>query len=156
MISPEVLRRYPFFGALADACLKEIAMLAEEVSYEPDQTLYDTGEAAFTLYLLLEGSVETYLVVGDPEYPGKKKEYYLGDVNPGDVFGMSAMVEPFKHTTMTRAGQACRVVALDGAGLHKLCADSPEVGYELMTQVARSALERLQSTRVQLAATRHG
>ncbi len=43
MISPELLRRYPFFGFLGDAQLKAIAMIAEESTYEKDQPIFEAN-----------------------------------------------------------------------------------------------------------------
>ncbi len=37
MISPELLRRYPFFGTLSEEQLRQIAMIAEEQTYEAGQ-----------------------------------------------------------------------------------------------------------------------
>ena len=45
MISPEILRRYPFFGFMTDAELKAVAMIAEEVSYKEGETLLGKREA---------------------------------------------------------------------------------------------------------------
>ncbi len=39
MISPELLRRYPFFGSLTDDQLKAIAMIAKEKTYTKDTIL---------------------------------------------------------------------------------------------------------------------
>ncbi|MBC7337778.1 MAG: cyclic nucleotide-binding domain-containing protein, partial [Clostridia bacterium] len=33
MVSPEMLRRYPYFAKISEESLKEIAMMAEERSY---------------------------------------------------------------------------------------------------------------------------
>ena len=44
MISPEVLRRYPFFGFLKDDQFKKVAMLAEEVSWKAGTKIFKAGE----------------------------------------------------------------------------------------------------------------
>ena len=156
MISPEQLRRYPFFGVFDEQTLKAVAMLANDEALGDGQFVYESGEAAGTVFLLAEGCVESYLVVEDPETPGRHKKFYLGDVNPGELFGISALVEPYRHTTSTRVSGRARVIALNAGGLRKLAEEDPRMGMLLMQQVAKAALERLKNTRVELAATRSG
>ena len=60
MISPEILRRYPFFGALSDAQIKAIAMIAEEEQYAKGAVICEEGQPAKAFYLLLEGGVCLY------------------------------------------------------------------------------------------------
>lgn len=154
MISPESLRRYPFFGAFDEQTLKAVAMLADEEALGDGQLVYESGEPAGTAFLLADGCVETYLVVEDPDTPGRHKKFYLGDVNPGELFGISALVEPYQHTTTTRVSGRARVIHLNAEGLRRLAEENPRMGFLLMQQVAKSALERLHNTRIELAATR--
>ena len=56
MISPELLRRYPFFGPLNDTQLKAIAMIADEVTIEKGVTLFKEKEPAVAMYLLKEAA----------------------------------------------------------------------------------------------------
>ena len=47
MISPEQLRRYPFFGGLMAEELASIAMIAEEVSYPDGAAIFRDGSSWF-------------------------------------------------------------------------------------------------------------
>ncbi len=58
MVSPELLRRYPFFGVLNSEQLKSIAMIADEISIAAGTKLFEECQQADTFYLLIEGSVE--------------------------------------------------------------------------------------------------
>jgi CRP/FNR family transcriptional regulator, cyclic AMP receptor protein len=154
MISPEILRRYPFFSSFDDAALKAVAMVSEEVCFNPGETVYESGKPNSAILLLEEGSVESYLVVDDPNNPRNRKEFYLDDLDAGEVFGISAMVETKIHTTTARAGKPSKLVRIDAAALEKLCAANPEFGYLLMKEMACVLLDRLQQDRIQLAAAR--
>ena len=46
MISPELLRKYPFFGSLDDSQLRELAMLAEEETYKSGEVIFQEGGPA--------------------------------------------------------------------------------------------------------------
>jgi CRP/FNR family transcriptional regulator, cyclic AMP receptor protein len=154
MISPEVLRRYPFFSGLNEESIKSIAMAAEEIEFASGECFYKNDQAADSIYLLIKGNVENYLVIADREYPNIHKEFYLGDVNPGDVFGLSGMIEPFTHSTTTRANRPGSAVKLNAKELRRMCDEDPKFGYLVLQHLSKALKDRLQHTRVQLAATR--
>jgi CRP-like cAMP-binding protein len=154
MVSPELLRRYPFFGVLEETPLKAIAMVADEVTYETGETLYEIDKDADTLFLLIEGDVEHFFIVGDSRNPSVRKEFYLSDINPGDVFGLSSLIEPYRHTTTARAMGPSRVIKIVTASLRTLGELDPKLGYVFMRQLTKTLSEKLEATRVQLAATR--
>jgi CRP-like cAMP-binding protein len=154
MVSPELLRRYPFFGFLDDAQLKAVAMLAEEVAVHQGETLLENDRPAAALFVLLEGSAELDYVVMDRDNPRLRKEFYISDINPGEVSGISALIEPYIYTATVRATSAGRVVRIDAAGLRALCEVDSRLAAALMRQLARAAMERLHDTRVQLVAAR--
>lgn len=154
MISPELLRRYSFFAHLTEENLKGIAMLAEEVTFQPGMTLFKTDEPAHALYFLMEGSVDLRYVVTDRDDPRIQKDFYVGPVNPGEPLGISALIEPHCYTATAAASDACRLIKIDAAGLRALCAADPRLESILMRHIARAAMTRLHETRIQLAALR--
>ena len=154
MISPELLRRYPFFGFLDDTELKAVAMIAEEVSGEAGQFLFETGSPADALYLIVSGNVDLIYVVTDNGRPDLRKEFYISEHGAGDIVGISALIEPYLYTSAIRATAPSRFIRVDAAGLRALCEVDPKLAYGLMRQTAKAAMERLHDTRIQLAAAR--
>jgi CRP-like cAMP-binding protein len=154
MVSPELLRRYPFFGFLDDTQLKAVAMLAGEVAYKKGEDIVHVGNPAEALYFLLEGSVELYYTVQEPRNPASARDFYIMDINPGEIFGISAMLEPPIYTGTVRASAACRVLKLPAPGLRALAEVDSKMACGLMGAIAKAAMERLHDTRVQLAAAR--
>ena len=69
MISPELLRRYPFFAFLDESHLRAVAMLSEEFDMENGALVLESGRPADALCLLVEGSLDLYYVVVDREDP---------------------------------------------------------------------------------------
>jgi hypothetical protein len=55
--------------------------------------IYESGQPNAAVLLLETGCIESYLIVQDPNRPGVHKENYLDDLDPGKVFGISAMYE---------------------------------------------------------------
>jgi CRP-like cAMP-binding protein len=154
MISPEILRRYPFFSKLSDPDLKAIAMISEEETYKQGDVIYTSGKPNPSVLLLETGCIESFLVIEDPNQPASHNEYYLDDIDPGEVFGISAMVAGKLHTTTARASRAGKLVRIDAVKLERLCEADTALGYVLMKEMADTLLYRLQQDRIQLAACR--
>jgi CRP-like cAMP-binding protein len=151
MISPELLRRYTFFGTLDDAQLKAVAMISDETIVETGKTLFEEGDAADTLYFLIEGSISLYYVAEEKYHPESRKEFLVGEINPGEVFAISVLIEPYKYTSTARVDRTSRVLKIQSAALRRLLENECDLGFKIMCEVARAAMERLSAARVILA-----
>ncbi len=152
MISIEVLRRYPFFGKLGHEQLKALAMIAEEVQLAEGEVIIREGAPADALYFLLEGSVSLYHPVGSPQVEGSVSEVPICDINPGEVFSISALIEPHVLTSTARSSTNGRVIRLPVTELKAAFAQDAKLECLMIRCVAEAAMGRLNSTRVQLAA----
>ncbi|MCC7209131.1 MAG: Crp/Fnr family transcriptional regulator [Anaerolineae bacterium] len=152
MVSPELLRRYAFFRHLQEGHLKALAQLSEELEIEKGEVVFECDEHASAIYLLIDGRVDLVYVVFDPGDLSNKRSFDVGDVNPGEVFGISALIEPYTYTTAAITGEASRTIRIDADALRRYCADYPDVGLLLTQHIAQTAMSRLHSMRVQLAA----
>jgi CRP-like cAMP-binding protein len=154
MISPEVLRRYPFFGGLSDAQLREISMITEEETFENGSIILYDKKFADKLYLLLDGSVDlVYQSVDELNLkPVPTKELMAGEVNPGEVFGVSALIEPYVYNASARAARTSHILVIDSIALRKLIEADSVMASQIMKHLVDTLMERLIATRVQLAA----
>jgi CRP-like cAMP-binding protein len=152
MISPEVLRRYPFSSFMTHDQLREVAMITEEVEVEADTTIAESGEVAAALYLLVSGSVDLHFVVFDELKTGERKDFLVGTINPGEIFSITALIEPYEVTSSSVATVPSKFLKIDAAALRKLAEEDTMLACGLQRQAARAAMERLQATRIQLAA----
>src|SRR3972149_4702676 len=112
MVSPELLRRYPFFGFMNDAELKAVAMIAEEVTYKEGETLLETEKPADSLYFLVEGIDDNLYVVTDHNHTKTSKEFHIDEFAPGDIVGISALIEPYQYTATVRAHTSTRAIKI--------------------------------------------
>ena len=152
MISPELLRQYPFFRSLDDDQLRQVAMLAEEEIYEDGEVIFHEGEAATALYFLLEGYIDLYYTIAEMKHTTLDKGIPVGEINPGEPFWISALIEPYLLTATARTNGLSRVLKIDAVKLRSLLVKDRRMAYLLTHQAAKSAIERLHATRVQLAA----
>ncbi|MEW6092748.1 MAG: Crp/Fnr family transcriptional regulator [Chloroflexota bacterium] len=154
MVSPELLRRFPFFGFLTSQQYNAVAMIAHEIAFEKDTTILEHDQPAEALYLVLEGSTGLYYVVTSKNDPDYYAEYYISDFDPGEIFGISALVEPYIYTGTIKASTTCRVLKIDAASLRALCDIDAKLAFGMMREVARSAMQRLEDTRALLVSAR--
>ena len=152
MISPELLRRYPFFGPLNEKQRKAIAMVADEIQMKVKQVIFEECQAADALYLLIEGDIDLTYKSEEEFYPKKTKVFSVGEINPQEVFAISALIEPYEYNATATVTKDGRAIKIDAIALRELIEQDVQLGYILMHQIAKTAMERLAYTRVQLAA----
>jgi CRP-like cAMP-binding protein len=150
MISPELVKRYPFFAGLTESQVKAVAMLAQENVYPEGTTIFNECDLANHLFILMEGSVDLY-------YRSVKelqvKELFVGDINPGEAFGTSAIIDQNEFNATAKTAVSSRVIELDAHALHELMTQDPDLANKILLQVIKTLKERLMSVRVQLAAS---
>ena len=145
MISPEVLRRYPYFAGLGDESLKQLAMIAEEKTIPADSVMFREGDPASHLSVILIGEVNIQYMLGNGELRT------VDTLVEGDLLMWSALVEPYRATALGTTTKDTRLARIDAAKLRLLCENEPILGYRLMTQVAKLLAHRLERARMQLA-----
>jgi CRP-like cAMP-binding protein len=154
MISPELLRRFPFFNFMDDKQLKAVAMIAEDKTYDEGTDIVTYNSPAQKLFFLIEGTASYYYIVTSEHDPYYKQEYFISDFNPGEIFGISALIEPYVFTATVRAEKSSHLIEIDASALRALCEVDMQLSCGLMRAVAKAAMERLQHTRVQLIAAK--
>lgn len=179
MVSSDLLRRYPFFSALTQAQAARVAALAEEAHFKEDDVLFHAGHPADALYLLVDGHVELYHNVKEEDEADARtagvlyrvtgggagmplatpvdaafKQQRAGGIEPGEIAGISALIEPYQYTATARVTRPGRLVKIDAIALRRLCSNDPHLACAVLRAAARTAMERLHFTRVQLAGCR--
>ena len=147
MVSPELLRRYPFFSGLTIDHITQLAMSAEELEMPAGHYFHHEGDDLEYLYLILEGEINVIT-----KLPQKGKEVVLSTMGVGDVFGWSALVPPHSATAGAKSITPCRVVALDRRELMKKFEEDCQFGYLMMQKVAQLIRERLNDLRIETMA----
>jgi len=151
MVSPELLRRYPFFTSLSDDQLKAIALIAEEKTYPKDSLLVKENTQAKKLFLLIEGDVDLIFSGGGE---GALANALVGSIAQGEVLGVSSLIEPFTFISSAKATVQVKVLEVDATALRALMEVDPKLASALMRNIAQAVLERLKYTQVELAAAR--
>ncbi len=154
MISPELLRRYELFGLFREDQIQSLASITEEASWEAGEVIFEIDAAADTLYLLMEGSVDLFYRSEDELQPELRKEFSVGEINPGEPFAISALFEPYILTASAVASRPSKGIRMDAQRLLQLCSFDLELGMILQRELIKAIFERLTFARTQLAAAR--
>lgn len=163
MISPEVLRRYPFFSRLSMDQITTLAKLATEKTVEADYFFFREDEKSTNFYLLLEGAVAIVYELPEREVEHKISDQFtrklktrdviVSTVGPGDVFGWSGLIPPHKTTAGAKAVTPCRVVIFDCIELLKEFDKDCAFAYLMTQKAAKVIRERLQDVRIESLST---
>ena len=147
MVSPELIRRFPFFSNFTMEQIVFLAKEAEEISVSRDYYFHHEGEELNSLFMILEGEVAIVT-----NLPQKEREIILNSLGTGEIFGWSAFVPPYCATAGAKAVTPARVITFDAKVLRKHCDEDCEFGYLMMTKIAQVVRDRLNSLRIETLA----
>ena len=145
MISPEKLRRYPYFADVREESLREVAMIAEEQDVAVGAVIFREGDKADDLYIIAEGEVDIQYTLGSGE------QRTVDTAVAGELIMWSALVDPFRSTAIGTVRQATKLVAIKGDKLRDLCEKDHDLGYRMSIGLIKLLATRLEGARVQLA-----
>jgi CRP/FNR family transcriptional regulator, cyclic AMP receptor protein len=145
MISPEVLRRYTYFAGIGEEGLKQISMIAEEKSITAGARVFNEGDPASHMLVIVRGEINIEFLLGDGELR------VIDSMSDGDLLGWSALIEPYKMTANGTAAKSTDLIRIDAIKLRQLCEKDRSLGYCLILQIAKLLAHRLEGANVQLA-----
>ena len=149
MLSPELLRGYTLFDGLNKSQYKEVAMISEEVSFPKGTIIFNECDEADSLFLLIKGTIDLYYGSEEGYYPTFHKKFLAGEINPGEVFGISALIEPYVLSETARAATNCSTIKIHAKTLRELFVFEPDLGCRFMVHISKAIMERLGFTRIQ-------
>ena len=159
MISPELIRRYPFFVGLSHENIVLLANLGQELSVPEGHMFFSEGDEIQELYITVEGAVGIVIDVpqrgADHAVSEQLTHAYategivMSTAGPGQVFGWSGLVSPFETFAGAKALTPCRVISFDCAELRKAFAADCQFGYVMMENTARVVRQRLRDLRIE-------
>ena len=147
MISPEIIRRYPFFAGLSLDQIDTLAKAASEEKVEAGHFFLREGDEVPYLYLVVEGTANALI-----ELPTKDREIIVGTIGPGEMFAWSALVPPHKATASVKAAAPCHLIALDCRKLLEAFEEDYQLGYVMMTKAAQLTRDRIANMNIEFLA----
>lgn len=145
MISPEILRRYPYFSNASEERMRQLAMVSEEETHAAGATIFQEGDKADKLYVVVEGEVDVQYTLGSGELRT------VDTLVPGELMMWSALVEPFRSTAVGTARTDTKLIAVHAEELRSLCHQDHEMAHHILLSLVKLLATRLEGARVQLA-----
>jgi CRP/FNR family cyclic AMP-dependent transcriptional regulator len=139
----QALGAQPFVAEFKPEHRTQLAALAREIHFEPNQVIFREGDDTSILYLLVEGMVALELEV--PEHLLRVQTLYAGD-----VFDWSAVLPHAGKHFQARALDSVTTLAFEGDDLLASFRSDPEFGLAFMLRLMGVVSERLRATRLQL------
>ncbi|NLG98277.1 MAG: Crp/Fnr family transcriptional regulator [Chloroflexi bacterium] len=115
-----------------------------ECQFHKDEVIFEQGQPASHLYILLSGNV----IVRYKPYDGPPLT--VANIEPGGVFGWSAALGRETYTSSAVTVQESVAVRVRGSNLQVIRAQYPETGKILMDRLAGVITERLHSSHTQV------
>lgn len=144
MVSPELIRRFPFFSGLSIDQITKLAKAGNEVSVERDHYFHREGEELDKVYMIAEGEVHIVTTL-----PQRDREIVLNTLGTGDLFGWSALVPPFVATASAKSIIPCKIIAFDAKELLDEFESDAHFGFVMMRKIAQLVRDRLNAIRVE-------
>jgi CRP-like cAMP-binding protein len=123
---------------LTELQLTALAAIGELACIAQDQVIFGCGERARYFYLLLSGTVS--LELQTPVYT-----VCIQQLDSGQAFGWSALVDEPYRTFQVRARETCSVIRLPGDRLLEACQADDRLGSILFRQLAALVARRLRA-----------
>ena len=146
MISSVVpLQQNELFGTLTEEEMSKLAPFCSPFVVVEDVVLFREGRPASHLYLVTEGRIALQKSVR-PRHGTHSRRTTVAVCQPGEIFGWSALVEPYQYTLSAVAWELSRLIIMDAKVLRRALAMYPEMGYRVMTALSAVMSKRLKQT----------
>jgi CRP-like cAMP-binding protein len=129
------------FRGVSQRFITRIANGAEEQNYEKNSVIFSRGERASHFYVLAAG--ELRIEIGATEEA-------LAINRPGEVFGWSALVEPYRYTATARCIRDTRVIKISGDLVEAAIQEHPGEGLAVLKNLTAIIARRLRYAYQQL------
>jgi len=159
MISPELIRRYPFSAGLNDEQIVTLAKSATEETVSTGEYIFREGEKLCCFYIVTQGAVAIVIEVPDKsaaqpiadQLAGEltTKDITVSTVGTGEMFGWSGLVDPHTATASAKALTPCRLIAFNCDKLRKAFEKECRFGYLMMQKAAQISRDRLRDIRIE-------
>ena len=139
------LLNHTWFGSdLAPETQQRLASLGTLADFAPDEVILEEGEDTREMGILISGRLALRTLV-----PGRGPVTILS-VEPGDIFGWSAVFANASAQSTVVAAEASRALVIDGAKLREALKQDHALAASLYPRVLAAVARRLRATRFQL------
>ena len=146
-VNAHVLKGFEVFKGLGDNELAKIAELCYVRTLNEGDHIFEEGARATDVHLCRSGKVDIMAWVREPW----NSNVAVHRVEPGELFGWSALVAPYTYTASAECVEAGKEICIKGSELLQLFDQNQHVGNVVMRNISAEISERLTQTRKRLS-----
>jgi HEAT repeat protein len=124
------LKSAPVFAGLEGEELAALADIALEQEYAPGESLFEEGQLAHHLYVLVTGKVEVFRKIGTREYP-------LAILGSRECFGEMAILDDEPRSASIRAMEPVTVLKVDRESFRELIHERPQISFAVFKMLSQ-------------------
>jgi CRP/FNR family cyclic AMP-dependent transcriptional regulator len=124
--------------------LRQLEEICTEETFRPGAHICKQNRLQDKIYIIETGLAAVCVELGPLSYR------QIQSIGKYDIFGWSAMIEPFKCTSTVKAIKTIKALSLSGKDLYNFCTDNPETGLIITRALVRIIRGRLQDAFTQL------
>ncbi len=126
-----VFKRTMPFQVVSDALLRKIAVASWQVSLAKGATVYDVGDKADDVFIVVSGKIEHALE------PGVNARRPMKTLSTGDVFGWAALLDKIPaRLAKATCIEPTEIIRINGEELLRLLESDPDTGDVVMSRFA--------------------
>ncbi len=137
MVDVAELKKVEVMSIFSEKQLAEIAGITDKKSYKPKDHIYEHGDRAKHMFIVLKGLVSLRQLM-----PGDEVGIVFEMRERGEFFGAACVMKPQEYTLTAVCMEDTEVLAIDADKLFDLCDADPELGYKFMKKIAQLYFER--------------
>jgi CRP-like cAMP-binding protein len=135
--------QHPFLQGLNHQHLEVLAACAMRLEFKAGDVIFREGDPANRFYLIIDGAVAL-------ESHEQERHVTIQTIHAGDVLGWSWLFPPNYTHFAARAIKPTRAMFFYGTRLREMCEEDHDLGYEMLSRIARVVIHRLAATQKQL------
>src|ERR1035438_8914022 len=144
MTLKQALRTHKFAQGLTDSQVDTLAGMAEEVTFEDNEVIFEAAQRSTSFYLLTAGSVAVELRTA-------ASWVWVAGLWPGQLFGWSALLDHQDTLFQVRAREHTTALRLDGARLKAACQADSQLGNEVRQRALQVVAGAMGPTEIRFA-----
>ena len=130
------MKRAAMFEDLNETMISVLTPLSEVFSCQPGSVIFQQGDQAEYLYLVIDGKVD----MSFKPYDGNPMT--ISHIDKGGLFGWSAVVGSDTYTSTALAIESVKAFRIHGSDLLKFCQEHPEAGKDILERLADGVSSR--------------
>ena len=130
-------KEFDLFHGASQRVIGEIGKNSEEVVFENDSIIFKNDEEALYIYELVEGEVDIVVL--------ERENMHYTITRLGEIFGWSALVEPYVYTATARCSMNTKVLRISRDTIEDAVKRHPNEGLFIYKHLTGIIAQRLRN-----------